>query len=82
MGGGKSSTPKVEPVELPTAPTPAPPPEPTAAAPTVGGGDEGLSGRKSRESKKRGTSPLRIDLNVAGSSAPGAASAGLSIPKG
>ena len=85
MGGGKKKTPKVQPVDMPVAPAPAPPPEPTAQAPSVGGGDEGAMRHKERDAKKRGTSSLRIDLNVNGSGTAvpgGASSAGLSIPRG
>ena len=81
--GGKKKTPKVDPVEMPTAPTPAPPPEQTAQAPMVGGGDEGALRHKDRDAKKKGTSGLRIDLNVnsTGTATPGGSS-GLNIPKG
>ena len=85
MGKGKSKTPKAAPVEMPAAPTPAPPPEETAQAPMVGGGDEGAMRHKERDAKKKGTSGLRIDLNVnsasSGTATPGAASS-LSIPRG
>lgn len=83
MGGGKSKKPKLEEVVMPSAPTPAPPPEPTAQAPSVGGGDEGAMRHKERDAKRKGTSGLRIDLNVNGSgtATPGASS-GLSIPRG
>ncbi len=82
-GGGKKKTPKVDPLTIPAAATPAPPPEPSAQAPTVGGGEEGTLRHKDREAKKRGTSALRIDLNM---NAPGAQTpgggGGLNVPRG
>lgn len=83
-GGGKGSKPKVEKTYLPEAPTPAPPPEQTAQAATVGNSDEGSLRHRDRDAKKRGTSALRIDLNVApnaGTATPGGGG-GLNIPKG
>lgn len=84
MGGGKSKTPDVEEVQLPEPATPAPPPEQTAQAPTVGEGDEGALRHKDRDAKKKGTGSLRIDLNVknTGAATPGGAGGGLSIPRG
>lgn len=81
-GGGKKKKPKVEQVTMPSAPTPAPPPEQTAMAPTVGQ-DEGTLRTKSRDSKKRGTSSLRIELvggGGTGLNSPGGAG-GLNLPK-
>lgn len=79
-GGGKGSKPKVEKVEIPQAATPAPPPEAVAERPAL---DEGRMRQKSTDAKKRGASALRIDLNVQpGTSVPGSAGAGLTIPRG
>ena len=78
-GGGKGSKPEVEKVNIPAAATPAPPPETTAERPVI---NEGAMRRKASDAKKRGSSALRIDLNVQpGTSVPGAG-AGLSIPRG
>lgn len=70
--------PKSEPVKVPD-PVPEPPaPEPTAEAPVV---DEGKSRTAAKSSEgniaKKGTSSLRIDVNMA---QPGGA--GLNIPRG
>lgn len=78
-GGGKSKSPEVEPVYIPDAPTPAPPPEPAAERPALE--EEGLM-RRSRDAKKRGTSALRINLNVQPSTAVPGGGGGLNIPKG
>lgn len=81
--GGKRSTPKVEEMQLPAAATPAPPPEETAQALSMGDDEEGALRHKDRDAKKKGTGSLRIDLNVknTGSATPGAGG-GLSIPRG
>lgn len=79
-GGGKKKKPKVQQVEMPAAPAPAPPPEETAMAPDTA--NEGTLRTKSRESKRRGTSSLRIELSRnSGLNTPGGSS-GLTLPKG
>jgi hypothetical protein len=79
MGGGGKKKPKVQQVVMPTAPAPAPPPEETAMAPTIA--DEDALRSKNRESKRLGTSALRIALaSNAGLNTPGGGS-GLNLPK-
>lgn len=72
-----SSKPKVTKAPDPVVTPAAPPPEPTAEAPTPA--NEGAKRTTERETKRRGTSSLRIDLNL-GSGA-GLGSNGLTIPK-
>jgi hypothetical protein len=79
-GGGKKKKPKVDNVAMPAPATPAPPPEETAKKALV---EDGASRARDKEAKRRGTSALKIDLNVnpAGTATPGGGG-GLSIPRG
>ena len=78
-GGGKGSKPEIKKVDIPAAATPAPPPETVAERPDT---NEGAMRRKASDAKKRGSSALRIDLNVQPSTSVPGAGAGLSIPRG
>lgn len=70
-----SSKPKVTQVPDPVITPAAPPPEPVATAPVTQ--DEGVKRTGDRESKRKGTSSLRIDLNLGDVPS----SNGLSIPR-
>lgn len=76
---GSPSIPETETVEVPEASPTPPSPEPVAEAPDV---DEGTKRTGSRgtegNTSKRGSSALRIDLNLARSGGAG----GLNIPQG
>lgn len=79
MGGGLfggGSKPTVTKAPEPTVAATAPPPEETAEAPVI---DE-TSKRKQSQSQRRGTSALRINLNIGGGNMGGGTS-GLSIPR-
>ena len=71
----KKKTPKVKPVEIPSAPASPPPAEPVADAPVIA--TETATRTRDRNAKKKGTSSLRIDLATGGERLSGN---GLSIP--
>lgn len=75
------SSPKPAPVVKAEAPAPpAPPPEPIPTAPVLNeAGNANKSANDLTVSRRKGTSALRIDLNVPGADASG--SNGLSIPR-
>lgn len=82
-GGKGASTPKVQEVAAPSVAATPPEPEAVAEAPKI---NDTAKEKRNADSKRRGTSALRIDLNVGGggatpaSSGDGATGNGLSIP--
>ncbi|WP_291448856.1 hypothetical protein [Desulfovibrio sp.] len=79
VGGGGVSTPEVQQVAAPTVAATPPPAEPVAEAPVT---NEGAKRSKSGETKRKGTSALRINLNLGGGNMGAAGgTSGLSIPQ-
>ena len=75
----KPSKPKVVEAPAPTVAATPPPPEETAEAPVI---NEGNKRKNQADSKRKGTSALRIDLNLGGGNMGGAGgTSGLSIPR-
>lgn len=77
--GGKPSIPKPEPVAAPQVAATPPPAEPVAEAPVT---NEGAKRNKRGEAQRRGTSALKINLNIGGGNMGAAGgTSGLSIPQ-
>lgn len=80
--GGGASSPKVVSAPTPQVAATAPPAEEVAEAPVV---NEGAKRKTSAEANRKGTSALRINLNLGGLNTtpdkrPGGAGSGLAIP--
>lgn len=78
VGGGGVSTPEVQPVAAPTVAATPPPAEPVAEAPVT---NEGTKRSNSGETKRKGTSALKINLNLGGGMSTAGGTSGLSIPQ-
>lgn len=77
-GGGSAPKPIVQNVEAPQVAATPPPAEPVAEAPVV---NEGKKRSQSAEANRKGTSALRINLNLGGGEMGGGTN-GLVIPNG
>lgn len=79
MFGGTPSTPDPQPVQAPQVAATPPPPEEIAEAPTI---NEGSKRKNQADSQRKGTSALRINLNLGGGNmGGGGGTSGLSIPR-
>lgn len=79
FGGGGVSTPKVQTVAAPTVVATPPPVEQVAEAPVT---NEGSKRSKTGETQRKGTSALKINLNLGGGNMGAAGgTSGLSIPQ-
>lgn len=76
---GPPSPPKVQPVAAPQVAATPPPAEAVAEAPVI---NEGAKRNKSGEAQRKGTSALKINLNLGGGNMGAAGgTSGLSIPQ-
>lgn len=79
FGGSKPSAPAVQQAPAPTVAATPPPPEEVAEAPAI---NEGAKRKNANNSKRKGTSALRIDLSIGGGDmGGGGGTSGLSIPR-